>query len=324
MAAVSVGAQQHGMVCLDSAGAPVRDALLWNDTRSSDAADALVAELGAGEWAKRIGVVPVAAITVAKLRWLADHEPAHAADVADARDAAVEVDICLDRRIRLREFVLGRPLGRVRQRLDDVVGAAQHRLLRVAPRHSLDDGRYAGLLRPALPLVADDALQRAVIRGEEVRRVIEVGDDGDAIGRRESRNGRARGDAKGERAWHVAIPALIAASSFIAASFSQADMIVLLALGLTQVMLWSAIAPLIAFPSFLSGSAAAGGIALIVSIGQLGGFVGATLIGVLKERTGDYAAAMAVIGLMLLVAAAIVLLLGRSMAPRSATARAGT
>ncbi len=78
VAAVSVGAQQHGMVCLDGAGDVVRDALLWNDTRSSAAADALVAELGAHEWAKRVGVVPVAAITVAKLRWLADHEPAHA------------------------------------------------------------------------------------------------------------------------------------------------------------------------------------------------------------------------------------------------------
>jgi ACS family tartrate transporter-like MFS transporter len=130
-------------------------------------------------------------------------------------------------------------------------------------------------------------------------------------------------DAKGERAWHVAIPALIAAASFFAASFSQADVTVLLALGLTQIMLWSAIAPLIAFPSFLSGSAAASGIALVVSIGQLGGFLGSTLIGVLKERTGDYSAAMAVIGLMLLVAAAIVLLVGRSMAPRRAPASAG-
>ena len=79
MAAVSVGAQQHGMVCLDDAGEVVRDALLWNDTRSSAAAAELVDELGgAGEWAKRIGVVPVAAITATKLRWLADHEPAHA------------------------------------------------------------------------------------------------------------------------------------------------------------------------------------------------------------------------------------------------------
>jgi xylulokinase len=79
VAAVSVGAQQHGMVCLDGTGAVVRDALLWNDTRSSAAATELVDELGGpGEWAKRIGVVPVMSITATKLRWLADHEPAHA------------------------------------------------------------------------------------------------------------------------------------------------------------------------------------------------------------------------------------------------------
>jgi xylulokinase len=79
VAAVSVGAQQHGMVCLDDTGAVVRDALLWNDTRSATAATELIAELGGpDQWAKQIGVVPVAAITVTKLRWLADEEPAHA------------------------------------------------------------------------------------------------------------------------------------------------------------------------------------------------------------------------------------------------------
>ncbi|MGH3676841.1 MAG: FGGY family carbohydrate kinase [Mycobacterium sp.] len=83
VAAFSVAAQQHGMVCLDEAGEVVRDALLWNDTRSSAAAAALVDELGGpGEWAKRVGVVPVAAITASKLRWLAEHEPAHAAATA--------------------------------------------------------------------------------------------------------------------------------------------------------------------------------------------------------------------------------------------------
>ena len=79
VAAVSVGAQQHGMVCLDGDGQVVRPALLWNDTRSADAAAALVAELGGPRaWADAVGVVPLAAITVSKLRWLADHEPAHA------------------------------------------------------------------------------------------------------------------------------------------------------------------------------------------------------------------------------------------------------
>jgi xylulokinase len=79
VAAVSVGAQQHGMICLDTDGQVVRKALLWNDTRSSAAAAELVADLGgARQWADRVGVVPVAAITASKLRWLADAEPRHA------------------------------------------------------------------------------------------------------------------------------------------------------------------------------------------------------------------------------------------------------
>ena len=81
--AVGVGAQQHGMVCLDDAGQVVRPALLWNDTRSAGAAADLVAEGGGPRaWAEAVGSVPVASFTVTKLRWLADHEPAAAGRVA--------------------------------------------------------------------------------------------------------------------------------------------------------------------------------------------------------------------------------------------------
>ena len=83
VAALSVGGQQHGMVCLDEDGRVVRPALLWNDTRSSTAADDLVEELGGGAaWAEAVGVVPVASITVSKLRWLAEHAPDAAARTA--------------------------------------------------------------------------------------------------------------------------------------------------------------------------------------------------------------------------------------------------
>ena len=76
VAAVSVGGQQHGMVCLDESGSVVRDALLWNDTRSAHAAEELIADLGgASAWADAVGSVPVASFTVTKLRWLAHHEP---------------------------------------------------------------------------------------------------------------------------------------------------------------------------------------------------------------------------------------------------------
>ena len=82
-AAVAVAGQQHGMVALDARGDVVRPALLWNDTRSSEAAAQLVAELGGPQaWASAVGSVPVASFTVTKLRWLATHEPEAAARVA--------------------------------------------------------------------------------------------------------------------------------------------------------------------------------------------------------------------------------------------------
>lgn len=82
VAAVSIAGQQHGMVTLDAQGRVVRDALLWNDTRSAQAARDLIDEVGAAEYAARVGVVPVASFTATKLRWLRDAEPENAARVA--------------------------------------------------------------------------------------------------------------------------------------------------------------------------------------------------------------------------------------------------
>src|SRR5690625_623027 len=82
VAAVSVAGQQHGMVVLDEDGQVVRPALLWNDTRSGQAAADLINELGAPAWAEAVGTVPVASITATKLRWLAQHEPENAKRVA--------------------------------------------------------------------------------------------------------------------------------------------------------------------------------------------------------------------------------------------------
>ncbi|WP_025158833.1 xylulokinase [Leifsonia aquatica] len=82
VAAISLAGQQHGMVVLDASGRVVRDALLWNDTRSAQAARDLIDEVGAVAYASRVGVVPVASFTATKLRWLRDAEPANAARVA--------------------------------------------------------------------------------------------------------------------------------------------------------------------------------------------------------------------------------------------------
>lgn len=80
--AISIGAQQHGLVTLNAAGEVLRPALLWNDTRSAPQAHRIVAEFGAADVAKRTGSVPLASFTSTKLAWMREHEPHLAAQVA--------------------------------------------------------------------------------------------------------------------------------------------------------------------------------------------------------------------------------------------------
>jgi xylulokinase len=79
VAAISVAAQQHGLVVTDADGRPLRPAVLWNDTRSAPDADALREELGAAGWAERVGVVPVPSFTITRWAWLRRTEPEVAA-----------------------------------------------------------------------------------------------------------------------------------------------------------------------------------------------------------------------------------------------------
>jgi len=78
--AIAIGGQQHGMVALDADGNVIRDALLWNDTRSDQAALDLNHEIP--DIHKRTGSRLVASFTASKVRWLADHEKANAEKVA--------------------------------------------------------------------------------------------------------------------------------------------------------------------------------------------------------------------------------------------------
>ncbi|MBE9404725.1 xylulokinase [Brachybacterium sp. Marseille-Q2903] len=78
--ALAVGGQQHGMVLLDEHGDVVRNALLWNDTRSAPQAQALIEEMGGPEQCVgEIGSLMVASFTASKLRWVRDNEPDSAA-----------------------------------------------------------------------------------------------------------------------------------------------------------------------------------------------------------------------------------------------------
>ena len=80
ISAISIAGQQHGMIALDKDGAVIRDALLWNDTRSDKAALDLNQEIP--DIALRTGSQLVASFTASKLRWLADNEQENAKKVA--------------------------------------------------------------------------------------------------------------------------------------------------------------------------------------------------------------------------------------------------
>ena len=133
-------------------------------------------------------------------------------------------------------------------------------------------------------------------------------------------------DRTGERIWHVAIPALAAMASLIVASISGSNLVIFLALTVAVMSLMSLQGPFWALPqSYLGGVAAAGGIALINTLGTgAGGFVGPYVVGVLKSATGGYAVPMAVLSVAPAMTALVVLSLKRSVAAKPAISLAGS
>ena len=117
-----------------------------------------------------------------------------------------------------------------------------------------------------------------------------------------------------ERIWHIALPWLVAALGFVAASGVQSTWVVLITLCIAVAGVYAAQGPFFSWPSsFLHGTAAAAGIGLFNTLGNLGAFFGPTLVGVLTQDTGDYTAGLSAVAIFFAVAASIVLALGRAM-----------
>jgi ACS family tartrate transporter-like MFS transporter len=108
-------------------------------------------------------------------------------------------------------------------------------------------------------------------------------------------------DLQGERRGHIAVSALCAAIGFAIAATAGNPYIAFAGLTLAFAGIKSTIAPFWAWTTgFLSGTAAAGGIALINSVGNLGGFFGPTFVGLIKDYTGGNAGALLLLGAALL------------------------
>jgi MFS transporter, ACS family, tartrate transporter len=67
---------------------------------------------------------------------------------------------------------------------------------------------------------------------------------------------------------------------------------------------------------FLTGLAAAAGIALVNSVGNLGSFVGPYAVGLVKQKTGSFSGGLALAGIAMLSAAGLVLLFPKGRVPK--------
>ena len=125
-------------------------------------------------------------------------------------------------------------------------------------------------------------------------------------------------DKTNERTWHVVLACLAAAIGLALAGLSSTVVSVVAALVLVNVGISAAKPPLWSMPTlFLSGPAAAAGIATINSIGNLGGFFGPAMIGWIKDQTGSFAGGLWFVAGLLILSAVLTLVLARS-ATRSA------
>lgn len=108
-------------------------------------------------------------------------------------------------------------------------------------------------------------------------------------------------DKTGERRGHIALSASSATVGFVIAAMSKNPYIAMGGLILAFAGLKSTIAPFWALTTgFLSGTAAAGGIALINSVGNLGGFFGPYFVGIIKDKTGSNFIALLLLGASLM------------------------
>jgi D-galactonate transporter len=132
-------------------------------------------------------------------------------------------------------------------------------------------------------------------------------------------------DRSGERRLHVAVPAFVGAAGVAVALYLDSPYLVIAAMTVCAVGVYSAIPVIWQLPSaFLTGAGAAAGIALINSFGNLSGFAGPYLTGWLQDVTGSFRAGMFVVAGFMVLAGVIVLFIGRDSPAAEDTTAATT
>lgn len=120
-------------------------------------------------------------------------------------------------------------------------------------------------------------------------------------------------DRTGERTWHVALTCLIAVAGLVIAAQTHNALGLIAALSIVNIGISCSKPPLWSMPTmFLSGTAAATGIATINSIGNLGGFAGPAMIGWIKDQTGSFNGGLYFIAGLLVISTVLTLILSAS------------
>jgi MFS transporter, ACS family, tartrate transporter len=102
-----------------------------------------------------------------------------------------------------------------------------------------------------------------------------------------------RSDRANERRWHIALPLMVASAAFAASAYTEALIPTMIALTIATVGFYATLGPFWSLPTaFLAGTGAAAGLALVNSIGNIAGFAGAYIVGILREATGSFSAAL--------------------------------
>ena len=124
-------------------------------------------------------------------------------------------------------------------------------------------------------------------------------------------------DRRLERRYHVAISLLLGGIAFISLRGIHSPLVTVVLLACLAIGYCSSLSPFWALPSeFLTGFSAASGIALINSVGNLGGFTGSTVVGFIEQKTGSLDGGLAFAGTAMFVSAALVVLLPKTAGVR--------
>ena len=132
-----------------------------------------------------------------------------------------------------------------------------------------------------------------------------------------------RSDRVAERRFHAAFPLLVAAAGIAVSTALDDPLLKMISLCVAGFGIFACLPVFWTLPTaFLSGAAAAAGIAVINSMGNLAGFAGPFAMGWIKDQTGSYAGGLLLLAALGIIAMGIVLVLGRDEATERAPAAA--